>query len=127
MKGAFTLVLPSHLPYVGKAGRWPHGEEMVHEAIAQICIPLLNALFDPKNTFCEPRLTVALTPVLSEHCLPLPPFGVCAQHTAIGSAKGNGRDAVVSQVALQHFDRGQPAATMGASSTYSVQQEVLTR
>ena len=30
--GAFTFVLHSHLPYVWMAGRWPHGEEWIHEA-----------------------------------------------------------------------------------------------
>jgi len=65
-KGAFTFVLHSHLPYVRKAGRWPHGEEMLHEAIAETYIPLLNALFDLKSEGCEPRLTISLTPILLE-------------------------------------------------------------
>ena len=30
--GAFAFMLHSHLPYVRRAGVWPHGEEMVHEA-----------------------------------------------------------------------------------------------
>ena len=66
MKGAFTFVLHSHLPYVRKAGRWPHGEEMVHEAIAETYIPLLNALFELKDAGCQPRLTIGLTPILLE-------------------------------------------------------------
>ena len=33
MTEAFALVLHSHLPYARGAGRWPHGEEWVHEAI----------------------------------------------------------------------------------------------
>jgi len=66
MKGAFTFVLHSHLPYVRKAGRWPHGEEMLHEAIAETYIPLLNALFDLKDEGCQPRLTIGLTPILLE-------------------------------------------------------------
>jgi len=66
MKGAFTFVLHSHLPYVRKAGRWPHGEEMIHEAIAETYIPLLNALFDLKNEGYEPHLTIGLTPILLE-------------------------------------------------------------
>ena len=66
MKGAFTFVLHSHLPYVRKAGRWPHGEEMLHEALAETYIPLLNALFDLKNEGCEPHLTIGLTPILLE-------------------------------------------------------------
>lgn len=66
MKGAFTFVLHSHLPYVRKAGRWPHGEEMVHEAIAETYIPLLNALFELKQEGCTPHLTIGLTPILLE-------------------------------------------------------------
>ena len=38
--GAFTFVLHSHLPYARQAGMWPHGEEWVHEAIAETYIPL---------------------------------------------------------------------------------------
>ena len=64
--GAFTFVLHSHLPYVRKAGRWPHGEEMVHEAIAETYIPLLDALFDLKEAGYEPSLTVGITPILME-------------------------------------------------------------
>ena len=66
MKGAFTFVLHSHLPYVRKAGRWPHGEEMVHEAIAETYVPLLNALFELKADGCQPHLTIGLTPILLE-------------------------------------------------------------
>jgi len=65
-KGAFTFVLHSHLPYVRRAGRWPHGEEMLHEAMAETYIPLLNALFELKEEGCEPRLTIGLTPILLE-------------------------------------------------------------
>jgi 1,4-alpha-glucan branching enzyme len=65
-KGAFTFVLHSHLPYVRKAGRWPHGEEMVHEAVAETYIPLLNALYDLKDDGYEPKLTIGLTPILLE-------------------------------------------------------------
>lgn len=65
-KGYFTLVLHSHLPYVRLAGRWPHGEEMLHEAVAETYIPLLNVLYDLKQEGVEPRLTIGLTPILLE-------------------------------------------------------------
>jgi 1,4-alpha-glucan branching enzyme len=65
-KGYFTFVLHSHLPYVRKAGRWPHGEEMIHEALAETYIPLLNALYDLKRDGVNPRLTIGLTPILLE-------------------------------------------------------------
>lgn len=64
--GYFTFVLHSHLPYVRLAGRWPHGEEMVHQAIAETYIPLLNALNDLKADGYHPRLTIGLTPILLE-------------------------------------------------------------
>src|SRR5947207_485976 len=40
--GYFTFVLHSHLPYVRRAGRWPHGEEMIHEALAETYLPLMR-------------------------------------------------------------------------------------
>ncbi len=64
--GAFVFVLHSHLPYVRQAGRWPHGEEMVHEAMAETYIPLLNALYDLVEEGEQPRLTIGLTPILLE-------------------------------------------------------------
>ena len=65
-QGAFTLVLHSHLPYCRMAGRWPHGEEWIHEAAAETYIPLLNALYDLYEEGVSYRLTVGLTPVLVE-------------------------------------------------------------
>ncbi len=65
-QGAFTFVLHSHIPYVRKAGRWPHGEEMLLEVMAETYIPLLNALYDLKEEGIEPRLTLGLTPILLE-------------------------------------------------------------
>src|SRR5207248_2274366 len=65
-RGYFTFVLHSHLPYVRKAGRWPHGEEMIHEALAETYVPLLDALYDLKHEGIEPRLTIGITPILLE-------------------------------------------------------------
>lgn len=64
--GAFTFVLHSHLPYVRMAGRWPHGEEWIHEAASETYIPLLNALYDLKDQKLPARLTIGLTPILIE-------------------------------------------------------------
>lgn len=64
--GAFTFVLHSHIPYCRNAGRWPHGEEWLHEAASETYIPLLNALYDLKQEGCHFRLTIGLTPVLLE-------------------------------------------------------------
>lgn len=64
--GAFTFVLHSHLPYARQAGVWPHGEEWIHEAIAETYLPLLNALFDLKAEGTDFALTVGITPILAE-------------------------------------------------------------
>ncbi|MHB9033193.1 MAG: 1,4-alpha-glucan branching protein domain-containing protein [Anaerolineae bacterium] len=65
-KGAFTFVLHTHLPYCRLAGRWPHGEEWIHQALAETYVPLLNALFDLREEHVPFRLTTSLTPVLTE-------------------------------------------------------------
>ena len=64
--GAFTFVLHSHLPYARLAGRWPHGEEWIHEAASETYIPLLNALYDLKEEGVKYKITIGLTPVLAE-------------------------------------------------------------
>jgi 1,4-alpha-glucan branching enzyme len=64
--GAFTFVLHSHLPYARQAGMWPHGEEWVHEAIAETYVPLLEALYDLREEGIDYRLTVSVTPILAE-------------------------------------------------------------
>lgn len=64
--GAFTFVLHSHLPYVRLAGRWPHGEEWIHEAATETYIPLLQTLYDLKEQGVYFRLTLGITPVLAE-------------------------------------------------------------
>src|SRR5919204_1773923 len=64
--GYFTFVLHSHLPYVRRAGRWPHGEEMIHEALAETYLPLLMALDELVKAGVRPRLTLGLTPILLE-------------------------------------------------------------
>jgi len=64
--GAFTFVLHSHIPYCRQAGRWPHGEEWLHEAAAETYIPLLNALYDLVEEGLVPKLTIGITPILAE-------------------------------------------------------------
>jgi len=64
--GAFTFVLHSHLPYCRNAGRWPHGEEWIHEAASETYLPLLNALYDLAGEGVPFKLTISLTPVLVE-------------------------------------------------------------
>ncbi|CAN5648212.1 1,4-alpha-glucan branching protein [soil metagenome] len=64
--GAFTFVLHSHIPYARQAGMWPHGEEWIHEAIAETYLPLLNALYDLHEDGVNFKLTVSVTPILAE-------------------------------------------------------------
>lgn len=65
-RGAFTFVLHSHLPYCRRAGRWPHGEEWIHEGLSETYIPLLKALYDLIEEGYAFKLTLGLTPVLAE-------------------------------------------------------------
>src|ERR1041385_1326037 len=64
--GAFTFVLHSHLPYCRRAGRWPHGEEWIHEAASETYLPLLHALNDLCERGVRFHLTIGLTPILCE-------------------------------------------------------------
>jgi 1,4-alpha-glucan branching enzyme len=64
--GAFAFMLHSHLPYVRKAGVWPHGEEMVHEAMCDTYVPLLDALYDLADEGCPFHIAIGITPILSE-------------------------------------------------------------
>ncbi|MEQ8675071.1 MAG: DUF1957 domain-containing protein [Aggregatilineales bacterium] len=64
--GAFTFVLHSHMPYARLAGRWPHGEEWIHEAATETYIPLLQTLYDLKGDGVDFKLTIGITPVLGE-------------------------------------------------------------
>ena len=65
-RGAFTFVLHSHLPYARNAGKWPHGEEWVHEAIADTYIPILDALNELVDEGVNFKLTIGITPILAE-------------------------------------------------------------
>src|SRR6059036_1548669 len=66
MTEAFALVLHSHLPYARGAGRWPHGEEWVHEAILGTYLPLLGLLHDLRESGVAYQITIGLTPTLIE-------------------------------------------------------------
>src|SRR5258708_40295293 len=64
--GAFTFVLHSHLPYARLAGRWPHGEELIHAAATETYLPLLQALYDLKKAGIKYKITIGITPILAE-------------------------------------------------------------
>ena len=60
------FVLHSHLPYARLAGRWPHGEEWIHEAAAETYVPLLETLYDLVEEGIRFKLNIGITPVLVE-------------------------------------------------------------
>src|SRR5207248_2223461 len=62
----FVLTLHSHLPYCRGAGRWPHGEEWVHEAVLGTYLPLLVLLHDLRAAGVAYRIVIGLTPILIE-------------------------------------------------------------
>src|SRR3989304_9142827 len=64
--GAFNFVLHSHLPYTRAAGRWPHGEEWLHEAAGETYVPLLDMLNRLQADGVRGGVTLGLTPVLLE-------------------------------------------------------------
>ncbi|HVF10996.1 MAG TPA: 1,4-alpha-glucan branching protein domain-containing protein [Abditibacteriaceae bacterium] len=64
--GSFTFVLHSHLPYVLSHGTWPHGTDWLCEAAAETYIPLLNVFNRLVDEGITPRVTIGLTPILTE-------------------------------------------------------------
>jgi 1,4-alpha-glucan branching enzyme len=65
--GSATFVLHTHLPYCRLAGRWPHGEEWLHEATLECYLPLARALrclaSEVKGSL---GVTLNITPILAE-------------------------------------------------------------
>ncbi len=67
MAGTATFVLHTHLPYCRLAGRWPHGEEWIHEALLECYLPLLRAFQDlSASVDGSLGVTLNLTPILAE-------------------------------------------------------------
>ncbi len=66
MKGYFSLVLHSHLPYVLGHGRWPHGTDWLNEAAAETYIPILNAANELAAEGIPMSITIGISPVLCE-------------------------------------------------------------
>lgn len=67
MTGAATFVLHTHLPYCRLAGRWPHGEEWLHEAMLECYLPLIRAFRRlASESPASLGVTINMTPILSE-------------------------------------------------------------
>lgn len=65
--GTATFVLHSHLPYCRLAGRWPHGEEWLHEAMLECYLPLAAAFTRlAKGSPGSLGVTLNMTPILAE-------------------------------------------------------------
>ena len=64
--GVVALTLHAHLPYVLSHGRWPHGTDWLNEAAAETYVPLLSMLNDLVAEGLSPRITIGVTPVLTE-------------------------------------------------------------
>jgi 1,4-alpha-glucan branching enzyme len=54
------------MPFYRGAGKWPHGEENLHEVMAETYVPLLEALTDLHEAGVRARVTLGITPVLAE-------------------------------------------------------------
>ena len=59
-------MLHSHLPYVLSHGKWPHGMDWLNEAAAETYIPMLQAFDRLISEGISPKVTVGITPVLTE-------------------------------------------------------------
>lgn len=66
MKGYFTFVLHSHLPYVINHGEWPHGMDWLYEAAAETYIQLLKEFDALVAEGISPKVTLGITPILAE-------------------------------------------------------------
>ncbi|TAM61292.1 glycoside hydrolase family 57 protein [bacterium] len=64
--GSFTFVLHSHLPWVRRAGRWPFGEEWIHQALLDVYLPLLETVESLERDGIRGGITLGVTPVLLE-------------------------------------------------------------
>lgn len=64
--GSFVFMLHSHLPYYRKHGMWPSGEENLYECMAETYMPLITIFKELQAEGIQAKLTVGMTPILSE-------------------------------------------------------------
>ena len=60
-----VLMLHSHLPYVMRHGRWPHGSDWLCEVVVGSYLPLLEALRSLEAGNVAAPVTLGVTPVLA--------------------------------------------------------------
>jgi 1,4-alpha-glucan branching enzyme len=61
-----AFLITAHVPYVRRAGRQPIGEDDLHTQIVRTLIPLVGLLGDLQATGLNPRVALALSPLLTE-------------------------------------------------------------
>lgn len=66
MPGSMVIAVMLHVPYVRRAGVWPFGETQLYGAIADAFVPTLDSLLALQAEGLSSRLTLALSPLLSE-------------------------------------------------------------
>ncbi|MBI3819064.1 MAG: DUF1957 domain-containing protein [Planctomycetes bacterium] len=64
--GRLALVLHSHIPFVLRHGRWPHGTDWICEAAAESYLPILQTLAKLEKDNIPSRFTITFTPILCE-------------------------------------------------------------
>ena len=80
--GSCCVVLHSHLPWVAHAGRWPVGEEWLHQAWSTSYLPIVDLLRRLADEGRRDLLTLGVTPVL--HAMLDDPYLLREQHTWLG-------------------------------------------
>ncbi|MEO5931053.1 MAG: 1,4-alpha-glucan branching protein domain-containing protein [Candidatus Kapaibacterium sp.] len=66
MDGSLVLILHTHLPYVLRHGKWPHGSDWLCEAAAECYIPILNECNALMRDGITPNITLSISPVVLE-------------------------------------------------------------
>lgn len=65
-RAGFSFFLHSHLPWVMRHGRWPHGVEWLHEATLATYLPLIAAGRRLGARGLRGGLTISISPILGE-------------------------------------------------------------
>jgi 1,4-alpha-glucan branching enzyme len=66
MRSSFVLILHTHLPYVIRHGKWPHGSDWLSEAAAECYMPILDECHRLLADGIVPNITISFSPVVVE-------------------------------------------------------------
>lgn len=64
--GSFCLVLHGHIPYVLGHSTWPHGSQMLYDAVADSHMTVLQAVENLGYEGIQAQIAIGLTPVMME-------------------------------------------------------------